>query len=169
MQSLTVVEPDDVIHDVFSGFSLIGLSALPDAFHLEAILQVFRCRLNESINLKAGNNNNVLEGIKKGQLKRRMFTLDLKAEVVRHKKAESLSFTECARKFDVWPKLIQQREKQYEAGQLAELASVPVSPLRAHVSAYVPTSSKSLQITMAATMRRVCIRCYVHSTVTRAA
>ena len=31
--------------------------------------------------MKAGNKNNVLEGIKKEQLKRRVFTLEFKAEV----------------------------------------------------------------------------------------
>ena len=47
--------------------------------------------------MKAGNKNNVLEGIKKEQVKRRVFTLDFKTEVVRHKKTENLSFTECGR------------------------------------------------------------------------
>ena len=72
--------------------------------------------------MKPGKKNNVLEGIKKEQLKRRVFTLEYKAEVVRHKKAENLSFSECGRKFDVLPKLIQQWEKQYEAGKLTEAA-----------------------------------------------
>jgi transposase-like protein len=70
--------------------------------------------------MKAGNKNNVSEGIKKEQLKRRVFTLEFKAEVVRHKKAENLSFTECGRKFEVLPKVIQAWEKRYEAGQLTE-------------------------------------------------
>ena len=61
--------------------------------------------------MKASKKNNVLEGIKKEQLKRRVFTLEFKAEVVRHKKAENLSFVECGRKFDVLPKLVQQWEK----------------------------------------------------------
>jgi transposase len=72
--------------------------------------------------MKAGNKNNALDGIKKEQLKRRVFTLEFKAEVVRHKKAENLSPAECGRKFDVLPKLIQQWEKQYEAGQLTQAA-----------------------------------------------
>lgn len=37
--------------------------------------------------MKTSNKNNVLEGIKKQQLKRRVFTREFKAEVVRHKKA----------------------------------------------------------------------------------
>ena len=73
--------------------------------------------------MKAGKKHNVLEGIKKEQLKRRVFTLDFKAEVMRRKKAENLTLTECGHKFDVLPKLIQHRETQYEAGQLTAAAS----------------------------------------------
>ena len=72
--------------------------------------------------MKAAKKNNALEGIKKEQLKRRVFTLEFKAEVVRHRKAENLSLAECGRKFGVLPKLIQQWEKQYEAGQLTAAA-----------------------------------------------
>ena len=72
--------------------------------------------------MKAGEKNNVFEGVKKEHLKRRVFTLDFKAEVVRHKKAENLSPADCGRKFDVLPKLIQPWEKQYEAGQLTQAA-----------------------------------------------
>src|ERR1035437_7411251 len=72
--------------------------------------------------MKAGKQHNALDGIKKEQLKRRVFTLEFKAEVVRHKKAENLSFTECGRKFEILPRLIQQWEKQYEAGQLTTAA-----------------------------------------------
>ncbi len=68
--------------------------------------------------MKQGQQHSSLETIKKEQLKRRVFTLEFKAEVVRHKKAENLSFADCGRKFEVLPKLIQQWEKQYEAGQL---------------------------------------------------
>lgn len=68
--------------------------------------------------MKTNTKNNALEGIRKEQLKRRVFTIDFKAEVVRHKKAENLNFAECGRKFDVLPKLIQNWEKQYEAGEL---------------------------------------------------
>ena len=42
--------------------------------------------------MTSGKKNNVLERIKKEQLKRRVFTLEFKAEVVRHRKAENLSF-----------------------------------------------------------------------------
>ena len=72
--------------------------------------------------MTSSKKNNVLESIKKEQLKRRVFTLDFKAEVVRHRKAENLSCPECGRKFDVLPKLVQQWEKQYEAGQLTQAA-----------------------------------------------
>ena len=41
--------------------------------------------------MKADKQHNALEVIKKEQLKRRVFTLEFKAEVVRHKKAENLS------------------------------------------------------------------------------
>ena len=68
--------------------------------------------------MKVVKKHSALEGIKKEQLKRRVFTLDFKAEVVRHRKAENLSFAECGRKFEILPKLIQGWEKQYEAGQL---------------------------------------------------
>ena len=57
--------------------------------------------------MKAGKKNSALEGIKKEQLKRRVFTLEFKADVVRHKKTENLSWAECGHKFDVLPKLVQ--------------------------------------------------------------
>jgi transposase len=85
--------------------------------------------------MKALKKNSALEGIKKEQLKRRVFTLDFKAEVVRHRKAENLSFSECGRKFDVLPKLIKQWEKQYEAGQLTTTAGRrAVSPEQAEIT-----------------------------------
>ena len=85
--------------------------------------------------MKAVKKNNALVGIKKEQLKRRVFTLEFKAEVVRHKKAESLSLAECGRKFEVLPKLIQQWEKQYEAGQLTTVAGRrAVSPEQAEIA-----------------------------------
>ncbi len=37
--------------------------------------------------MKATKKNNALEGIKKEQFKRRVFTVEIKAEMVRHKKA----------------------------------------------------------------------------------
>ena len=45
--------------------------------------------------MKTDKKNNALEGIKKEQLKRRVFTLEFKAEVVRHRKAGNLNFAEC--------------------------------------------------------------------------
>ena len=102
--------------------------------------------------MKAVNKNNVLEGIKKEQLpqgiplriNRPVFTLEFKAEVVRHKKAENLSFTECGRKFDVLPKLIQAWEKQFEAGQLTEAADRrTVSPERAEITRLRAEPSRS--------------------------
>ncbi len=56
--------------------------------------------------MKADKQHNALDGIKKEQLKRRVFTLEFKAEVVRHKKAENLSFAQCSREFEVLPKLV---------------------------------------------------------------
>jgi transposase len=85
--------------------------------------------------MKADKKHNPLDGIKKEQLKRRVFTLDFKAEVVRHKKAENLSPAECSRKFDVLPKLIQRWEKQYEAGELTVAAGRrTVSPEQAEIA-----------------------------------
>lgn len=85
--------------------------------------------------MKAGKKNNALEGIKTEQLRRRIFTLDFKAEVVRHKKAENLSWADCGRQFDVLPKLVQHWEKQYEAGQLTVAAGRrAVSPEQAEIS-----------------------------------
>ena len=76
-----------------------------------------------------------MEVVKKEQLKRRVFTLECKAEVVRHKKAENLSWADCGRKFDVLPKLVQQWEKQYKAGELAATAGRrAVSPEQAEIT-----------------------------------
>ena len=72
--------------------------------------------------MKAAQKNNALEGIKKEQLKGRVVTVEFKAEVVRQKKAENISTADCAREFDVLPKLIQHGEKQYDAGQLTVAA-----------------------------------------------
>jgi len=68
--------------------------------------------------MKSGKKNNVLDGSKNEQLKRRVFTLEFKAEVLRHKKAENLSPTECRRKFDVLPKMVQQWGKTIRSGQI---------------------------------------------------
>ena len=56
--------------------------------------------------MKADKQHSALEVIKKEQLKRRAFSVEFKAEVVRYKKAENLSLHECGRKFEVLPKLI---------------------------------------------------------------
>ncbi len=72
--------------------------------------------------MKQGHQHSSLDVIKKEPLKRRVFTVEFKAEVVRHKKAENLSFADCGRKFEVLPKLIQNWEKQYEAGELTVTA-----------------------------------------------
>ena len=78
-----------------------------------------------------------LERNKAGKLKvaRRVFTVEYKAEVVRHKKAENLSFVETGKKFDVLPKLVQQWGKLYESGQLtAEAGRRTVSPEQAEIA-----------------------------------
>jgi transposase len=85
--------------------------------------------------MKADKQHNALDVIKKEQLKRRVFTLEFKAEVVRHKKAENLTLAECGRKFEVLPKLVQHWEKQYEAGELTVVAGRrAVSPEQAEIS-----------------------------------
>lgn len=78
-----------------------------------------------------------MERNKAGRLKtaRRIFTLDFKAEVVRHKKAENLSWAETGRKFDVLPKLVRKWEALYEAGKLTQEAGRrSVSPEQAELS-----------------------------------
>ena len=42
--------------------------------------------------MKRGQQHSSLDGIRKEQLKRRVFAIQFKAEVVRHKKAENLSY-----------------------------------------------------------------------------
>ncbi len=51
--------------------------------------------------MKADKQHSALGVIKKEQLKRRVFSVEFKAEVVRYKKAENLSLPECGRKFEV--------------------------------------------------------------------
>lgn len=78
-----------------------------------------------------------MERSESGKLRvaRRVFTLEFKAEVVRHKKAENLSYVETGRKFDVLPKLVQQWERLYEAGKLtAEAGRRAVSPEQAELA-----------------------------------
>jgi transposase len=77
-----------------------------------------------------------LERNKAGKLRvaRRNFTLEFKAEVVGHKKAENLSWAQTWRKFDVLPKLVQQREALYERGLLTQEAGrLSVSPQQAEL------------------------------------
>ena len=68
-------------------------------------------------------------------LARRAFTLEFKAEVVRHKLAENLTATQTGAKFDLLPKLVQQWEKQYQAGALTQDAGRrTVSPEQAEIA-----------------------------------
>jgi transposase len=78
-----------------------------------------------------------LERNKAGKLQvaRRKFTLEFKAEVVRHKRAENLTLLETGRKFDVLPKLVQRWEEQYAAGELTQEAGRrSVSPEQAELT-----------------------------------
>ena len=63
-----------------------------------------------------------LDRNKAGKLKvaRRAFTLEYEAEVVRHELVENLTATQTGAKFDLLPKLVQQWEKQYQAGALTQ-------------------------------------------------
>ena len=99
--------------------------------------------------MKVAQKNNALEGIKKEQLKGRVFTVAFKAGVVRHKKAENISTADSARKFDVLPKRIQHGEKHYDAGQLTVAAGrravsweqAEITRLRAELSRLTPLPS----------------------------
>ena len=51
--------------------------------------------------MKADKQHSALEVIKKEQLKRRVFSVEFKAEVVRYEKAENLSLPKCGQKFEV--------------------------------------------------------------------
>ena len=54
--------------------------------------------------------------------------------MVRHKKAENLTVTQTGAKFDLLPQLVQQWEKQYEAGALTQDAGRrAVSPEQAEI------------------------------------
>ena len=78
-----------------------------------------------------------LERNKAGKLKvsRCAFTVEYKAELVHHKKAEHLGFVETGKKFDVLPKLVQQWEKLYESGKLTvEAGRRSVSPEQAEIA-----------------------------------
>ena len=63
------------------------------------------------------------------KLARRTFTLEFQAEVVRHRKAENLSWTDAGKMFDVLPKLIKEWEALYDSGKLT------VSPEQAQIGA----------------------------------
>ena len=54
----------------------------------------------------------------KVQLARQTFTLEFKADVVRHRKAENLSWADADKAFDVLPKLVEAWEAQYSKGLL---------------------------------------------------
>lgn len=61
--------------------------------------------------------------------------MDYKAGVVRHENAENLSAAQTGAKFDLLPKLVQQWEKQYQAGALTQYAGRrAVSPEQAENS-----------------------------------
>ena len=70
------------------------------------------------------------------KLARRTFTLEFKADVVRHKKGEKLSFSETGRAFDVLPKLVKDWEALYDKGLLTgEAGRRTVSPEQAQIGA----------------------------------
>ena len=74
-------------------------------------------------------------GVQKQALNRRSFTLEFKAEAVQHQKVENLIWAECGRKFEVLPKLVQQWERPYEAGELTAAAGRrAVSPEQAEIT-----------------------------------
>jgi len=86
-----------------------------------------------------------LERNKAGKLKlaRRAFTLDYKAEVVRHKLVENRTATQTGAKFDLLPKLVQQWEKQYQAGALTQDAGRrTVSPEQAEIARMTAENSR---------------------------
>ena len=56
--------------------------------------------------------------VDKMKLARRTFTLEFKADVVRHRKAENLSWTDAGKAFDVLPKLVKDSEALYDKGLL---------------------------------------------------
>ena len=60
--------------------------------------------------------------VRRLSLLRRVFTIEIKAEVARHKKAGNPGFAGIGRKFDVLSKRVQRWEKQYAAGQLTVAA-----------------------------------------------
>ena len=74
--------------------------------------------------MKADKQHSALEVIKKEQLKRRVFSVELKAEVVRYKKAENLSLPECGRKFEVRYRHLKFTQKSLSIA--TEIGSMPL-------------------------------------------
>jgi transposase len=69
------------------------------------------------------------------KLRRRTFTVEFKVEAVKLKRDQRLSYAEVGRRLDVLPKLIQQWEKQYDAGELSpEKAKRQITPERQELS-----------------------------------
>ena len=76
------------------------------------------------------------EPVDKMKLARRTFTLEFKADVVRHRKAENLSWTDAGKAFDVLPKLVKDWEALYDKGLLTgEAGRRTVSPEQAQIGA----------------------------------
>ena len=72
----------------------------------------------------------------KAKLARRSFTLEFKADVVRHRKAEHLSWADAGKAFDVLPKLVKDWEALYDKGLLTgEAGRRTVSPEQAQIGA----------------------------------
>ena len=70
------------------------------------------------------------------KLARRTFTLEFKADVVRHRKAENLSWADTGKAFDVLPKLVKDWEARYDKGLLiGEAGSHTVSSEQAQIGA----------------------------------
>ena len=76
------------------------------------------------------------EPVDKMKLARRTFTLEFKADVVRHRKAENLNWTDAGKAFDVLPKLVKDWEALYDKGLLTgESGRRTVSPEQAQIGA----------------------------------
>ena len=76
------------------------------------------------------------EPVDKMKLARRTFTLEFKADVVRHRKAENLGWTDAGKAFDVLPKLVKDWEVLYDKGLLTgESGRRTVSPEQAQIGA----------------------------------
>ena len=71
------------------------------------------------------------------KLRRRTFTVEFKVEAVKLKREQRLSYAEVGRRLDVLPKLVQQGEKQYDAGELSpEKAKRQITPERQEIAEY---------------------------------